>query len=77
MRKTNFLHNLIYFFQDISPGFVKTEILGATPADQSEKFAAVPALEPEDISESIIYVLGTPQRVQITELEIRPLGESY
>ena len=56
---------------------MKTEILGATPADQSEKFAAVPALEPEDISESIIYVLGTPQRVQITELEIRPLGESY
>ena len=63
--------------QSISPGCVKTEIIRELPADQSEKFAALPALEPEDISESIIYVLGTPQRVQITELEIRPLGETY
>ncbi|XP_015114579.1 farnesol dehydrogenase isoform X2 [Diachasma alloeum] len=59
--------------RSLSPGLVNTELLneygdGATLCE-------VPGLEPKDISDSIIYVLGTPQRVQVTELIIRPLGE--
>lgn len=36
-----------------------------------------PIMEQEDISEAIIYILGTHPRVQITELTIKPLGESF
>ena len=69
---------MLYFMQSISPGYVKTEIMGGTSsANLSDMMKDVPALESEDIAESVIYVLGTPPRVQITELTIRPLGETF
>uniref|UniRef100_A0A9I3GIQ9 Dehydrogenase n=1 Tax=Anopheles farauti TaxID=69004 RepID=A0A9I3GIQ9_9DIPT len=54
----------------ISPGLVKT---GAIPDEM--KTNGTPILEPEDIADAILYVLGTPPRVQIHELTIRPIGE--
>ena len=57
---------------------MKTAIFDAnTNIDVSENLSEAPSLEPEDIAESIVYVLGTPQRVQITELTIRPLNEIF
>ena len=69
---------MLYFMQSISPGYVKTEILvGISNAKHSDMMKHIPALESEDIAESVVYVLGTPPRVQITELRIQPLGETF
>ncbi|XP_011299837.1 dehydrogenase/reductase SDR family member 11 [Fopius arisanus] len=56
----------------LSPGLVKTEIVGAV----SSTLAELPILEAEDIADSIIFLLGMPQRVQVNELTITPLGEN-
>uniref|UniRef100_A0A182U708 Dehydrogenase n=1 Tax=Anopheles melas TaxID=34690 RepID=A0A182U708_9DIPT len=56
----------------ISPGLVRTEIIG-----NSGVFNDMPILEPEDIANGILYVLGTPPRVQVHELMIKPVGESF
>ncbi|XP_055695281.1 farnesol dehydrogenase-like [Lutzomyia longipalpis] len=58
----------------VSPGLVNTEIF---LPEHKEMISKMPALEPEDISQSILYVLGTPPRVQVHELTIKPFGEMY
>lgn len=35
------------------------------------------ALQPEDISEAVIFSLGTPPHVQIHELIVKPVGEVF
>ncbi|XP_055536150.1 farnesol dehydrogenase-like [Wyeomyia smithii] len=55
----------------ISPGLVRTEML---PEDMAK---VVPALEAEDIANAVLYVLGTPPRVQVHELTIKPVGENF
>ncbi|XP_049547185.1 farnesol dehydrogenase-like [Anopheles darlingi] len=54
----------------ISPGLVSTESV-----PDSMKTDGTPILEPEDIADAVLYVLGTPPRVQVHELMIRPAGE--
>ncbi|XP_062558603.1 farnesol dehydrogenase-like [Armigeres subalbatus] len=54
----------------VSPGAVKTEIVPEVLLTSGWPF-----LESEDISEAVLYVLGTPPRVQVHELTIRPIGE--
>ncbi|XP_058835435.1 farnesol dehydrogenase-like [Topomyia yanbarensis] len=56
----------------ISPGVVKTEILPQEMLTQD-----IPMLEADDIADAILYVLGTPPRVQVHELTIRPVGEAF
>lgn len=58
--------------QSISPGAVKTEMV---EAHGMENLLSVPNILPEDIADAVVYVLGTPLRVQVTEMTIRPLGE--
>lgn len=58
--------------QSISPGVVATEIF--TP-ELKESMADMAILNSEDISQAIIYALGTPPHVQIHEITIKPLGE--
>lgn len=36
-----------------------------------------PFLEEQDVADAIVYVLGTHPRVQITELTIKPLGDTF
>uniref|UniRef100_A0A182WQQ4 Dehydrogenase n=1 Tax=Anopheles minimus TaxID=112268 RepID=A0A182WQQ4_9DIPT len=55
----------------ISPGLVRTEII-----PNSAAIREMPILEPEDIANAILYALGTPPRVQIHELMIKPVGEN-
>lgn len=55
----------------ISPGAVKTDILPSEALN-----AGMPMLEAEDIAGAILYVLGTPPRVQVHELTIKPVGET-
>ncbi|XP_012250708.1 farnesol dehydrogenase-like [Athalia rosae] len=63
----------------LSPGLVMaTEILEA--ADYVESYTSAPdapSLQAKDISDAVLYILGTPPNVQITELTIRPLGERF
>ncbi|XP_058831552.1 farnesol dehydrogenase-like [Topomyia yanbarensis] len=54
----------------ISPGSVNTEIM---PADVAA--TGMPLLESDDIAEAVLYVVGTPPRVQVHELTIKPIGE--
>ncbi|XP_058795250.1 farnesol dehydrogenase-like [Phymastichus coffea] len=62
----------------ISPGYVKTEIGGDDIKSISGKEEnKVPALNAEDIADAVVYIVGTPHHVQITELKIRPLGEYF
>lgn len=68
----------MYFTQSISPGYVKTEMTEASAIpDFGTLVTNTPALEPEDVAASVVYVLGTPPLVQITELTIRPHGERF
>ncbi|GAB0095070.1 hypothetical protein DMENIID0001_104030 [Sergentomyia squamirostris] len=56
----------------VSPGLVKTEILS------DEAFEMIGTyLESEDVSQSVLHVLGTPPHVQIHELIIKPFGEAF
>ncbi|XP_050075430.1 farnesol dehydrogenase-like isoform X3 [Anopheles maculipalpis] len=54
----------------ISPGLVRTEAI-----PDAMKRGQTPILEPEDIADGVLYVLGTPPSVQVHELTIRPVGE--
>nr|XP_029724783.1 farnesol dehydrogenase-like [Aedes albopictus] len=56
----------------ISPGMVRTKML---PEELLSK--GYPKLEAEDISNAVLYVLGTPPRVQVHELMIMPVGQTF
>uniref|UniRef100_A0A1L8E4Z9 Putative dehydrogenase n=1 Tax=Nyssomyia neivai TaxID=330878 RepID=A0A1L8E4Z9_9DIPT len=58
----------------ISTGIVDTELL---PDNVEELIPELPMLQSEDVSKSVLYVLGTPPHVQIHELTIRPFGETF
>lgn len=53
----------------ISPGLVKSELTG--------HMEMLPILEAQDISDVVVYMLGTDPRVQIEDVLIRPAGESF
>ncbi|XP_011306997.1 dehydrogenase/reductase SDR family member 11 [Fopius arisanus] len=56
----------------ISPGLVQTNLMG--PVDLTK--LGLPVLQPKDVADSIIHVLGKPQNVQVKELIITSLGEN-
>ena len=67
---------LLYLIQNISPGLVSTDIF--TDKDLiTTGLTNNPVLKSEDVADSIVYVLGTPSHVQITQLTIKPLGEPF
>ncbi|XP_066590086.1 farnesol dehydrogenase-like [Prorops nasuta] len=58
---------------NLSPGLVKTEMPGNS--SYGEKiYEVMPYLLPKDVVDSMIFVLGTPPRVEITELTIQPFN---
>lgn len=59
----------------LSPGLVQTEIMEATDWVENVADHDAPSLQAKDIADAVLYVLGTPPNVQITELTIRPVGE--
>ncbi|XP_025203465.1 farnesol dehydrogenase-like [Melanaphis sacchari] len=52
----------------ISPGLVDTEM--------ADDMTDVPILKPSNIADAIVYVLATPQYVNISEILIRPTSET-
>lgn len=60
----------------ISPGLVKTNIFknaGSSPEEEAQ-FLENPHLFPADIADTVVYLLSTPNHVNISELTIRPTG---
>jgi len=59
----------------LSPGLVKTNREGAIGGGYSGMYDKFPHLEPKDIASAVIYLLGLPPNVNVTELTIKPTGE--
>ncbi|XP_067204210.1 farnesol dehydrogenase-like [Linepithema humile] len=59
----------------ISPGLVKTNITQHAK-ELYDLFDKMQCIEPEDVANALIYVLGTRPEVQITELTIQPTLEA-
>lgn len=53
----------------ISPGLVKSEM--------TEDYTGLAILEEKDISDAVLYLLGTNPRVQVEDVIIRPTGELF
>ena len=61
---------------NLSPGVVKTNIMIAGKAYESEAdYENVPHLKAEDVSESVLFILETPWSVNVSQLTIKPVGE--
>lgn len=60
----------------LSPGLVKTNLFKNAGVSEAVECAFMenPHLFPEDIADNVIYLLSTPQHVNICELTIRPTG---
>ncbi|XP_063929717.1 farnesol dehydrogenase-like [Zophobas morio] len=64
----------------VSPGLVVSEmtVLRKDISEERKKiFEARPILKSEDIADGVVYVLSTPEHVQVHELTIKPVGEPY
>ena len=57
---------------ELSPGYVETEfdtrMRGAEAAEKGK--GDIKCMQPEDIADSVIYILGAPPHVQVTTLVI-------
>ncbi|RZC42511.1 hypothetical protein BDFB_002988 [Asbolus verrucosus] len=64
----------------VSPGLVETELTTLnkklTP-DLKASLEKMPIIKSEDIADGVVYVLSTPEHVQVHELMIKPVGETY
>ncbi|PSN32252.1 Dehydrogenase/reductase SDR family member 11 [Blattella germanica] len=63
----------------ISPGLVRTEIMdaGNLRTFSAEEIFKNPCLDPKDIADAVLFVLGAPPHVQVHELTIIPTGQSF
>ncbi|KAJ9591487.1 hypothetical protein L9F63_001973 [Diploptera punctata] len=61
----------------VSPGIVKTEMFtsGGTRTLGPEIYNVMTCLEAKDVSDAVLYILGTPPHVQVHELTILPIGQ--
>ncbi|XP_063695750.1 farnesol dehydrogenase-like [Culicoides brevitarsis] len=65
---------------NVTPGLVKTEITEAAghPKELCEKiYKSSLHLMPSDISAAVLYILSQPNFINITELTIKPTGETF
>jgi len=63
----------------ISPGMVKTEFQARSKraANKSEHVAQFRVLDPEDIAQSVVFMLSTPRHVQIHDIVIRSVEQPH
>ncbi|XP_063929983.1 uncharacterized protein LOC135142235 isoform X3 [Zophobas morio] len=45
--------------------------------ERKKLFEVRPILQAEDIADGVVYVLSTPEHVQVLELTIKPVGEPH
>lgn len=70
----NFLKKNKIRVSNVSPGGVRTEIIGQE-MDLKSLPEGMYMLESEDVSDTVLYLLGTDPRVQVEDVIIRPVGE--
>lgn len=65
--------------QSISPGLVETEFLSRTFDAEVAKatYGSVESLKPNDIAESVIYILQAPPHVEINDIILQPTEMNY
>ncbi|XP_055844188.1 farnesol dehydrogenase-like [Episyrphus balteatus] len=56
----------------VSPGIVRTEL---NPKEVYDTIGI--CLNPEDISQAVMYAVSTPPHVQIHEITVKPVGENF
>ncbi|XP_055843614.1 farnesol dehydrogenase-like isoform X1 [Episyrphus balteatus] len=56
----------------VSPGLVRTEL---SPKEFYDSVGIY--LNPEDISQAVLYAVSTPPHVQIHEITVKPVGENF
>ncbi|GFX61416.1 hypothetical protein TNCV_823221 [Trichonephila clavipes] len=65
--------------RSISPGLVETEFEYRCFADDLDTaksiYESIKCMEPEDIVQAVLYVLGAPQRVEVHDILLRPLEQ--
>lgn len=73
-----------FFLQSISPGVVDTDFRKAAAKAsglnydvEGKVFDGIPSLDSKDIADAVLYVLSTPPHVQVHELTIKPVGETF
>jgi NADP-dependent 3-hydroxy acid dehydrogenase YdfG len=75
------LHGTGVRVTEISPGRVETGAHLALLADREEGrrrfYNGFECLQPDDVAEAVMFVLGTPQRMDVSYMEIVPTDQSY
>lgn len=64
---------------NLSPGHVFSDIavVGGYAESTESIYKQIAHIQPEDIAQSIIYLLSTPTNVNVTQLTISPVGEKF
>jgi NADP-dependent 3-hydroxy acid dehydrogenase YdfG len=61
----------------VKPGLTRTSIFAGRPFPASLGDASLPgALDPEDIARAVVWAIGQPPHVDISEIVIRPTGHA-
>ena len=75
------LHGSGVRVSEIAPGRVETGAHLALLADREEGrqrfYEGFECLQPDDIAEAVMFVLGAPQRMDVSYMEIVPTDQSY
>ncbi|MCA0304469.1 MAG: SDR family oxidoreductase [Proteobacteria bacterium] len=75
------LHGSGVRVSEIVPGRVETGVHLALMADREEGrrrfYEGFECLQPDDIAEAVMFVLGAPQRMDVSYMEIVPTDQSY
>lgn len=62
----------------LSPGMVRTDFSKSAGRPNADVIYDInKALNPEDVSQGILYILSTPPHVQVYELTLKPVGEKF
>ena len=75
------LHGSGVRVSEIAPGRVETGAHLALLEDREEGrrrfYEGFECLQPDDIAEAVMFVLGAPQRMDVSYMEIVPTDQSY
>lgn len=76
MKVCEHLIKCVFLLQSLSPGFVETKLFessGYTEDFENSLFES-PVIQPEDIADTIIFILSTPYTINVTELTVEATG---
>lgn len=61
--RTSIVKKYKNYFQSISPGLVESDIIVSGSDNEILKF--MPRLKPEDVAKAVLFVISTPDHVQV------------